>query len=147
MALQKPWTCAKDSRWLLKTHPSFRLYAITDAKPRCATYISRALTSSSISPPRPYWTDVKVCSKVVTNVYLPPTERSVAEEFLARLSRPRWLVVGDFNAKYPSWGAGTYADPRGRRVADWAAERGLRPALRNEATYDQGGTLDLIFQG
>ena len=89
MALQEPWTYAKDGRWLLKTHPSFRLYVITDAKPRYATYVNRALASLSISPPGPYWTDVKVCSEVVTNVYLPPTERSVAEEFLARLSRPR----------------------------------------------------------
>jgi len=56
-------------------------------------------------------------------------------------------VVGDFNAKHPSWGISAHANPRGHRVAEWAAERGLRPALRNEATHDRGGTLDLVFRG
>jgi len=62
--------------------------------------------------------DIKVRLEVITNVYLPLTERSIAEEFLARLLRFRWLVVGDFNAKYPSWGISTFVDPRGYKVAE-----------------------------
>ena len=56
-------------------------------------------------------------------------------------------MVGDFNAKHPSWGVSAFADPRGRRVAEWAAEQGLRPALRNEATHNREGTLNLVFRG
>jgi len=54
VALQKPWTCVRDGRWLLKLHPSYRLYTTTDAKLRYATYVSQALTSTYVSPPGPY---------------------------------------------------------------------------------------------
>jgi len=74
---------------VLKTHPSYKLYATASVKPRCATYVSKAVSSVGVTSPEPYWVDVRVGQEVVTNVYLPPAERAVAEEFLTKPSRPR----------------------------------------------------------
>lgn len=56
----------------------------------------------------------------VCNLYLSPTENVTGrqlQDLIAQLPRP-FLVLGDFNARHPTWGDDTH-NPRGRIVAEF----------------------------
>ncbi|EFY95407.2 Endonuclease/exonuclease/phosphatase [Metarhizium robertsii ARSEF 23] len=152
--LQEPWTEAKHSRCLTKTHPAYDTYSPVDSwnsndtRPRVMTYIrkdSRILADQK----RPSLTRdilwITVNGITIVNFYRQP-HCDVALDVLLRWSAPeRTLVAGDFNAKHYSWQTGRLED-RGEDVASWAADNGL--SLLNTAdvpTNPHGNTIDLAF--
>ena len=152
--LQEPWSEAKNSRCLTKTHPAYDTYSPVDSwtdnstRPRVMTYIRRD-SRMLVDQRRPALTrDVlwlTVNGVTVVNFYRQPYH-DVALDVLLNWPIPeRTVVAGDFNAKHFSWQTGRLAD-RGEDVAAWAAQNGL--SLLNTAdvpTNPHGNTIDLAF--
>ena len=152
--LQEPWTEAKNSRCLTKTHPAYETYSPVDSwndnstRPRVMTYI-RKDSCVLVDQRRPAPTRdilwLTVNGITIVNFYRQP-HYNVALDLLLRWVAPgRTLVAGDFNAKHYSWQTGRLAD-RGEDIAAWAAKNGL--SLLNTAdvpTNPHGNTIDLAF--
>ncbi|KJZ69641.1 hypothetical protein HIM_10980 [Hirsutella minnesotensis 3608] len=152
--LQEPWTEAKNSRCLTKTHPAYDTYSPVDSwdsngtRPRVMTYIrkdSRILADQK----RPALTRdilwLTVNGVTVVNFYRQP-HYDVSLDVLLRWSAPeKTLVAGDFNAKHYSWQTGRL-EGRGEDIATWAAENGLNLLnTADEPTNPHGNTIDLAF--
>ncbi|KJZ68987.1 hypothetical protein HIM_11628 [Hirsutella minnesotensis 3608] len=152
--LQEPWTEAKNSRCLTKTHPAYDTYSPVDSwdsngtRPRVMTYIrrdSRILADQK----RPALTRdilwLTVNGVTIVNFYRQP-HYDVSLDVLLRWSAPeKTLVAGDFNAKHYTWQTGRL-EGRGEDIATWAAENGLNLLnTADEPTNPHGNTIDLAF--
>ncbi|XP_044718774.1 reverse transcriptase (RNA-dependent DNA polymerase) domain-containing protein [Hirsutella rhossiliensis] len=135
--LQEPWTEAKNSRCLTKTHPAYDTYSPVDSwdsndtRPRVMTYIHILwLTVNGVT---------------IVNFYRQP-HYDVSLDVLLRWSAPeKTLVAGDFNAKHYTWQTGRL-EGRGEDIATWAAENGLNLLnTADEPTNPHGNTIDLAF--
>ncbi|KJZ70212.1 hypothetical protein HIM_10398 [Hirsutella minnesotensis 3608] len=152
--LQEPWTEAKNSRCLTKTHPAYDTYSPVDSwdsndtRPRVMTYIrkdSRVLADQK----RPALTRdilwLTVNGVTIVNFYRQP-HYDVSLDVLLRWSAPeKTLVAGGFNAKHYTWQTGRL-EGRGEDIATWAAENGLNLLnTADEPTNPHGNTIDLAF--
>lgn len=150
--LQEPWTEAKNSRCLTKTHPAFETFSPVDSwdgndtRPRVMTYI-RKNSRILVDQRRPALTRdilwISANGATIVNFY---RQGDAALNVLLRWTPPeKCMVAGDFNAKLYSWQTGRL-EGRGEDIAAWAAEHGLN--LLNTAdvpTNPHGNTIDLAF--
>ncbi|EFZ02030.2 Reverse transcriptase [Metarhizium robertsii ARSEF 23] len=150
--LQEPWTEAKNSRCLTKTHPAFESFSPVDSwdgndtRPRVMTYI-RKNSRILVDQRRPALTRdilwISANGATIVNFY---RQGDAALNVLLRWTPPeKCMVAGDFNAKLYSWQTGRL-EGRGEDIAAWAAEHGLN--LLNTAdvpTKPHGNTIDLAF--
>ncbi|KAM5357129.1 hypothetical protein ACJZ2D_016591 [Fusarium nematophilum] len=152
--LQEPWTEAKDSRCLTKTHPAYDTFSPVDAwdsagtRPRVMTYVRRDLDLLA-DQKRPFTTRdilwLSVNNVMIVNFYRRPDESDSLDILLQWAIPDRCLVAGDFNAKHHTWQTGRRED-RGEVVASWAADNDL--CLLNTIdvpTNPHGNTIDLAF--
>ncbi|KID59265.1 reverse transcriptase, partial [Metarhizium hybridum] len=152
--LQEPWTEAKNSRCLTKTHPAYETYSPVDSwngndtRPRVMTYIRKnpRILADQARPALSrdiLW--VTVNGMTIVNFYRQPSHDTALNVLLGWSSPERCVVAGDFNAKHYSWQTGRLED-RGEDIAVWAAQNGL--SLLNTAdvpTNPHGNTIDLAF--
>ena len=154
--LQEPWTTARDSRCLTKTHPAYDTFSPIDSwddnstRPRVMTYVRRGrgllLNQVRPSPSRDIlW--LVVNNIVVVNFYRQPGSDNALDELLKWPIPSSCLIAGDFNAKHLTWQSGlTSSQGRGTAIADWALENDL--CLLNTPdvpTNAHGNTVDLAF--
>jgi ribonuclease HI len=79
----------------------------------------------------------------VMNVYIPPASTTTGDGRLERLrgsGEGKWVVGGDFNAHHSLWESRGKMDARGRKLVEWADERGLTILNDGSVTWQGRGT-------
>lgn len=84
--------------------------------------------------------EVKVKGTVIANVY-----RHQDTPFVPPLFKNKGtcLVVGDFNLRHPEWQKGSRISEQALKLEEWRVENGLRHLVKDVATHQKGGVIDL----
>jgi Endonuclease/Exonuclease/phosphatase family. len=87
---------------------------------------------------------------IYTCYFSPNKEQEAFEIFLRSVDRDirertpeKILIVGDFNAKSPTWGA-PRADLRGNSIEEWMAEKDLNVVNNGKPTFERNGSVSHI---
>jgi hypothetical protein len=112
--LQEPWTTARDSKCLTKTHPAYDTFSPVDswdesARPRVVTYVRKGgdLLLNQMRPSSSrdiLW--LVVNNIVVVNFYRQPGLDDALDELLKWIIPSSCLIAGDFNEKHLTWQSG-----------------------------------------
>jgi hypothetical protein len=153
IALQEPWTMAREDASYTKTHIAYHTYSPVHrwhdngSRPRVITYIRRDLPLTVAQTQVFRSRDVlslQVGPYTIANIYRQPDLDNMLDQLLQWQPPPLTLIVGDFNASHPSWATRTQVHGGRGRIATWIEDCDLE--VTNPETGTRGDrTIDLAI--
>ncbi|RYP71349.1 hypothetical protein DL771_004837 [Monosporascus sp. 5C6A] len=147
VCLQEPWVGHVEDRVFTKSHPGYcKFLPLGRGTPKAVTNVTKGVRASQHDLDLDTATAVVVRGVRVYSVYRETKDTDTLPVVLAKANgRSKQVVLGDFNAAHRTWQTGRGEDTPGRRLAQWAADRGFDVWVRDVPTHDKSNTLDLVF--